>query len=75
MITGTDAKPNVVTNTFCVPTEIAPLANLFNTSPEAQQIRLIVKPGIITEAKPCHSAASIKISAAFRFEYRWPFSW
>ena len=43
------------------------LATLFSVNLDAAQILLIVKPGIITDARPCQMAASTAVSTAFLF--------
>lgn len=51
-MTGIEPNPIVVTNAFCVPCEIIVLENFLKTIADAQHIRLIVNPGIVTDAKP-----------------------
>ena len=39
-------------------------AILSNTNPDIAQILLMVKPGMMTDASPCHMPASMTVSAA-----------
>ena len=66
IIKGIALSPtNVVTHIWArggIVLAILPSVNL-----DAAQILLIVKPGMITEARPCQMAASTEVSTAFLF--------
>ena len=66
MITGIALSPTNVVTHICAPGGMV-LANFFSVNLDIAQILLIVKPGIITDARPCQMAASTAVSTAFLF--------
>ena len=59
-----DPNPTVVVNNFLLLVDTSVPRDLDKKWLVNQHIRFIVKPGIITEAKPCHITASTNISMA-----------
>ena len=59
-----DPNPTVVVNNFLLLVDTSVPRDLDKKWLVNQHIRFIVKPGIITEAKPCQITASTNISMA-----------